>query len=197
MLIVFIGPPGSGKGTQSKRLVERFRIPHMSTGELLRSAKQQNSPVGRLAAQYMDAGKLVPDPIVLSLVGEELSRQEYARGCLFDGFPRTVQQAESLDAALAERGTPLCVVIELKADEGELMRRMLDRAHKEGRADDNPATIQQRMDVYNRQTAPLLDYYRGQGKLLTVDGLGSPDDVFDRICRGIEQRPCRVAAVRA
>src|SRR5687768_10032467 len=100
MLIVFIGPPGSGKGTQSKRLVERFRIPHMSTGELLRSAKQQNSPVGRLAAQYMDAGKLVPDPIVLSLVGEELSRQEYARGCLFDGFPRTVQQAESLDAAL-------------------------------------------------------------------------------------------------
>lgn len=197
MLIVFIGPPGSGKGTQSKRLVERFHIPHMSTGELLRSAKQQDSPVGRLAAQYMDAGKLVPDPIVLSLVGEELCRQEYARGCLFDGFPRTVQQAESLDAALGERGTPLCVVIELKADEGELMRRMLDRAHKEGRADDNPSTIQQRMDVYRRQTAPLLDYYSRQGKLLSVDGLGTPDEVFDRICRAIEQRPCRVAAVGA
>ncbi len=188
MLIVFIGPPGSGKGTQSKRLVERLQISHLSTGELLRAAKQQNSPVGRLAAQYMDLGKLVPDPVVLGLVGEELNRPNYARGCLFDGFPRTVQQAESFDAALNQRGTPLDLVIELQVDEKELTRRMLERAHQEGRTDDNPDTIRERMSTYHSKTEPVLDYYRSTGRLLTVDAMGTPDEVFQRIWRGIEAR---------
>jgi adenylate kinase len=187
MLIVFIGPPGSGKGTQSRRLVERLQIPHFSTGELLRAAKQQDSPVGQLAAKYMDEGKLVPDPIVLGLVGEELAKPDYVRGCLFDGFPRTVQQAEALDAALQQRGTPLDLVIELRVNEEEITRRTLERAKQEGRADDNPATIRQRMEVYWRQTAPLLDYYRGKGRLLTVDAMGTPDEVFARVCGGIEK----------
>ena len=187
MLIVFIGPPGSGKGTQSRRLVERLQIPHFSTGELLRAAKQQDSPVGQLAARYMDEGKLVPDPIVLGLVGEELAKPAYERGCLFDGFPRTVQQAEALDAALEQRGTPLDLVIELRVDEEELTKRMLERAKHEGRADDNPATIRQRMEVYRRQTAPLLDYYSRKGRLWTVDAMGTPDEVFGRVCQGIDE----------
>lgn len=191
MLIVFIGPPGSGKGTQSRRLVERLQIPHFSTGELLRAAKQQHSPVGQLAAKYMDEGKLVPDPIVLGLVGEELAKPAYERGCLFDGFPRTVQQAEALDAALQQRGTPLDLVIELRVDEDEITRRMLERAKEEGRADDNPATIRQRMDVYRRQTAPLLDYYQGKGRLLIVDAMGTPDEVFARVSRGIDELQSR------
>jgi adenylate kinase len=188
MLIVFIGPPGSGKGTQSKRLVERLQIPHLSTGELLRAAKKQDSPVGRLAAEYMDKGRLVPDAVVLSLVGEQLNRPAYARGCLFDGFPRTVEQAESFDARLQERGTPLDVVIELHCDEQELTKRMLERAHKEGRTDDNPETIRERMSTYKSKTEPVLDYYRASGRLLVVDALGSPDEVFQRIWRGIEAR---------
>lgn len=187
MLIVFIGPPGAGKGTQSKRLLDHFGIPHLSTGEMLRAAKQENSSLGQLAAQYMDSGRLVPDPLVMSIVGERLGQPQYAKGCMFDGFPRTIQQAKSLDEALAQRGTPLNIVIELRANEAELINRMLRRAAAERRADDNPQTIGQRMEVYHRQTEPLLEYYRQQGRLLTVDAMGSPDEVFDRICQGIKR----------
>lgn len=188
MLIVFIGPPGSGKGTQSKRLVERYRIPHLSTGELLRSARQQESAVGRMAARYMDAGQLVPDSLVLELVERQLDKPEFSRGCLFDGFPRTVQQATALDAALARRGTGLDAVVALQADEAELTRRMLERARQEGRPDDNPTTIRERMDVYQRETAPLLDYYQSQGLLVAVDAVGSVDDVSGRIYRALRRK---------
>ena len=188
MFVVFIGPPGSGKGTQSKRLVERLGVPHLSTGELLRAAKKQDSAVGRLAAQFMDQGLLVPDDVVLRLVREELDRPQFSDGCLFDGFPRTVEQARSLDEALSERGTPLGVVIELAADEQELTQRMLNRARKEGRADDTPETIRERMSTYSTKTSPVLDYYRGTGRLLSIDAIGTPDEVFERIWRGIESR---------
>jgi adenylate kinase len=181
MLIVFIGPPGSGKGTQAKRLLSHLQIPHLSTGELLRHAKSQGTPLGRLAAQYMDQGRLVPDPLVLEMVRECLNRPEFARGCLFDGFPRTLEQAKSLDEALAQRGTPLSVALEMRADEGELISRMLKRAAAEKRVDDNPETIAQRMEVYKKQTAPLLDYYRKRGVLEMIDALGTPDEVFERI----------------
>ena len=193
MWIVFIGPPGSGKGTQCKRLAERLGIPHLSTGDLLRAARQQNSPVGRLAAQYMDQGKLVPDQIVLDLVREALDLPKCAAGCLFDGFPRTVEQAKSFDALLVERGTPLDVVIELVADEEELTQRMLKRAKLEGRADDTPETIRERMKTYRAKTAPVLDYYRGSGRLLSTDATGTPDEVFNRIWREIESRRLRGA----
>jgi adenylate kinase len=186
MLIVFIGPPGAGKGTQSKRLLEYLQIPHLSTGELLRG--KHNSPLGRLAAQYMDKGQLVPDPIVLSMVGEELDKPAFNRGCMFDGFPRTIQQAKSLDDSLQQRGTPLDMVIELRADEAELVSRMLRRAKAENRPDDTPETIGRRMEVYHRQTAPLLDYYRAQGLLTTINAMCAADDVFQAIREAVDKK---------
>ncbi|WP_254510660.1 adenylate kinase [Anatilimnocola floriformis] len=191
MLIVFIGPPGAGKGTASRKLLDYLQIPHLSTGELLRAAKQ-SSPLGRLAAQYMDRGQLVPDPIVLSMVGEELDKPAFSRGCMFDGFPRTIQQAKSLDDSLRQRGTPLSIVIELKADEAELITRMLRRAATEKRVDDTPETIGRRMEVYHRQTSPLLDYYRKQGLLVSVDAMGSPDDVFELIRAAVDKKKVTV-----
>ena len=188
MLIVFIGPPGAGKGTQSKRLLSYLGIPHLSTGELLREAKSHHTPLGRLAAQYMDNGRLVPDPLVLEMVGAKLNQPQYAKGCLFDGFPRTLQQARSLDESLRQRGTPLSLALELRADENELTSRMLKRAAAERRTDDTPQTISQRMDVYKKQTAPLLDYYRKQGLLVTIDAMGSTDEVFERIRRAVDAR---------
>ena len=187
MYIVFIGPPGAGKGTQSKRLLAYLQIPHLSTGEMLRAAKVQNTSLGHLAAQYMDAGRLVPDPLVMSIVGERLTQPQYAAGCLFDGFPRTQSQAKSLGEALEMRGTPLDMVIELRGDESELIGRMLRRAAEERRADDNPQTIAQRFEVYSRQTAPLLNYYSDLGLLTTVDAMGTADEVFARITTEIEK----------
>lgn len=186
MLLVFIGPPGAGKGTQCQRLLAYLDIPHLSTGALLRVAITAKSELGRMAAQYMDGGRLVPDPLVLEMVGERLSQPQYAKGCLFDGFPRTLQQARSLDETLQARGTPLSLVLELKADENELISRMLKRAAAEKRVDDNPQTIAERMDVYKRQTSPLLDYYRKQGVLATIDGMGTPDEVFSRIQAAVD-----------
>ena len=188
MLIVFIGPPGAGKGTQSKRLLSYLGIPHLSTGELLREEKSQNTSLGRLAAQYMDYGRLVPDPLVLEMVGNRLNHPTYAKGCMFDGFPRTIQQAKSLDESLLQRGTPLTMALELRADENELIGRMLKRAAAEKRVDDNPQTIAQRMDVYKKQTAPLLDYYAQQGLLVTIDAMGSQDEVFKRITAAVDAR---------
>lgn len=186
MLIVLIGPPGAGKGTQCKRLLAHLNIPHLSTGELLREAKRADSQLGRLAAQYMDQGRLVPDPLVLEMVAEKLSQPQYSKGCLFDGFPRTIQQAKSLDESLEQRGTPLSIALEMRADENELIGRMLKRAAAEKRADDNPQTIAERLEVYKRQTFPLLDYYQKKGKLTTIDALGTPDEVFERIRAAID-----------
>ena len=188
MFLVFIGPPGAGKGTQCKRLLEHLQIPHFSTGEMLRAAKQADSELGRKAAEYMDAGSLVPDDLVMRMVLEHLDEPQYAGGCLFDGFPRTLQQARALGKALAARGTPLDAVIELRADEKELVSRMHKRAVAEHRVDDNPAVIAQRMDVYKRQTSPLLGYFEKQGLLVSVDAMGSPDEVFERILRGLGER---------
>ena len=182
MLIVFIGPPGAGKGTQSKRLIDYLAIPHLSTGELLREARAKGSSLGRL----------VPDPLVLAMVGEKLQEPQFVKGCLFDGFPRTLQQARSLDESLVQRGTPLSMALEMRADENELVARMLRRASAEKRVDDNPQTITHRMEVYRQQTSPLLDYYRFRGILSVIDAMGSPDEVFERIKVAVEKR--RVAS---
>jgi adenylate kinase len=188
MLIVFVGPPGAGKGTQSKRLLDFLQIPHLSTGELLREARSSGSSLGQLAAQYMDHGRLVPDAVVLAMVGDKLHEPKYAAGCLFDGFPRTLQQARALDESLVQRGTPLDIALELRADDTELTARMLRRAAAEGRTDDNPQTIAHRMEVYHQQTAPLLDYYRFKGILTPIDAMGTPDEVFERIKTAIGKR---------
>jgi adenylate kinase len=188
MLIVFIGPPGSGKGTQSKRLLDYLHIGHLSTGDLLREAKAAGSPLGQLAAESMDQGRLVPDHLALEMVAHKLNDARFKSGCMFDGFPRTLAQARSLDEMLAKRGTPLELALELRADKDELITRMLKRAAVEGRADDNPQTMAHRFEVYRQQTTPLLDYYRFKGILSVIDAMGTPDDVFSRIRIAVDKR---------
>ena len=177
MRIIFIGPPGVGKGTQSKRLIEYLRIPHLSTGDMLREATQEGSELGLEARRYMSSGKLVPDPLILDLVSTRLTDPESRKGALFDGFPRTLRQAQGLDELLARQGMPVSCAIELQVDSDELFRRLSERK----RPDDCPEIIRERLESYYRQTEPLLDYYRNRSLLYTIDGTGSPDEVFERI----------------
>lgn len=188
MRIVFIGPPGAGKGTQSKRLTEHLGIPHLSTGEMLRQARAQGTSLGKLAAEYVDQGRLAPDPLVMSIVGQRLDQADCQHGALFDGFPRTLGQAQSLDEFLQNRGVPLDLVLELKCDEHELMRRILERSKIEHRPDDTQETLNKRFKVYREQTAPLLAYYSERGLLRSVDGMAGPDVVFQRIQAALENR---------
>ena len=187
MYIVFIGPPGSGKGTQSQRLSEHLGIPHLSTGEMFRQAKQDDTSVGRAAASFIDAGRLVPDEVVIMLVEEQLDRPECSRGCLFDGFPRTMPQGCSLDKAFEKRGLSLDHVVELRVDEAELERRILKRAEIERRPDDTRETIRRRLEIYHQETVALLDYYREKGLLVSVDGEGTPEEVFAGIRAALQK----------
>ena len=177
MRLIFIGPPGAGKGTQASRLIERLGIPHLSTGDMLREAAEKQTPEGRAAAEYMNRGALVPDDIILAMVARRIAEPDCAKGCLFDGFPRTVPQAQALDALLARQKMPLDAVLELKANEESVVRRLSGR----GRSDDRPEVIRERLEAYRRQTEPLIEHYRQQGLLRSVDGEGTPDEVADRI----------------
>lgn len=177
MRLIFIGPPGAGKGTQSQRLLEHFGIPHLSTGDMLRQAVHDQSEAGVLAAPFMDAGQLVPDEIILKLMDERLARGDCEEGALFDGFPRTLAQARALDKMLEKTGQPLDVVLQLKVDDAEVVRRLAGR----GRKDDQPAVLAERLKGYWKTTSPLLDYYRKRGVLHVIDGQGTTDQVFDRI----------------
>ncbi len=181
MRIVFIGPPGAGKGTQCKRLVDFLGIPHLSTGEMLREAKAQDTALSRWIASYIDAGKLAPDHLVMRIVAQRLKAPDCKTGVLFDGFPRTIIQAQLLDDHFADEGMRLDIALELRVEEEILIERLLKRAETSGRADDNRATIHERMRVYQTQTAPLVNYYQKQGKLAVVDGKLDPDTVFAHI----------------
>lgn len=183
MRIVFIGPPGAGKGTQAKRVSNHYSIPHVSTGDTLREATRGNSPLGKIAAKQINAGNLVPDDVVMGIVWERLSDPDCAGGVLLDGFPRTQQQAEALDEHLVSRGTPLDVVIALVVDDQEIRKRLVERARG---PDDNLETIGHRLEVYHSQTKPILSYYRDQGLLRTVSGVGTIDEVFERIVSTID-----------
>lgn len=183
MILIFLGPPGAGKGTQAAHIVERYGIPQLSTGDMLRAAVAAQTPVGKKAKAVMDAGDLVSDEIVAAIVEERIEQDDCAGGFLLDGFPRTVAQAEMLDAMLQKKELALDAVIELGVDESVLVNRLLSRIEETKargdsvRPDDNEETFKKRLGVYCDQTAPLIPYYENQGKLTVVDGMGSVEAV--------------------
>lgn len=181
MNIILFGPPGAGKGTQSKRLVETRGWVQLSTGDMLRDARKAGTELGNRVAGIMDRGELVSDEIVIALIGERLPEAEAAGGAIFDGFPRTVPQAEALDKLLAGRGHSIAKVVRLVVDQDELVARVEKRAAEEGRADDTVEAFKVRLTAYNNQTAPLIPFYTAQNKLVDVDGMGSMDEVSARI----------------
>lgn len=180
MFLMILGAPGSGKGTQGKLLADHLAIPQVSTGELLRAAVTDGTPLGREAKGFMDQGLLVPDAVILGLIREILDSEGAKGGVLMDGFPRTVAQAEAVDRMLAERGAHLDRVVLLEVPEEELVQRLLGRAAKEGRSDDNLQSIRQRLTVYREQTAPLVAYYERQGVVRRVPGQGTVAEIAAR-----------------
>lgn len=181
MRLILLGPPGAGKGTQAKILVEDFGIPQLSTGDILRAAIAAGTPLGLEAKAIMDRGDLVSDAVVNGIVSERLDAEDCKPGFILDGFPRTIAQAEALDAMLADKGIRLDAVIELKADADELVRRVIQRSRDSNRADDNPDVIRKRLEVYESSTAPLVDYYSRQGLVKTVDGMEPVEQVTTSI----------------
>jgi adenylate kinase len=179
--VVLLGAPGAGKGTQAARMVEKLGVPHVSTGDMLRAAVAAGTELGKQAKAVMDSGKLVGDEIVIGLAGERLAEADARPGFVLDGFPRTEAQAEALDQLLDQLGTPLESCLAICVDSDAVVARLLARAEVEGRADDNEGIIRERMRVYDAQTAPLLDYYRNRNLLVEVDGMGSMDEVFERV----------------
>lgn len=183
MRLILLGPPGAGKGTQAARLVEKFGIPQLSTGDMLRAAVKAGTPVGLKAKAVMDAGGLVSDEIVVGIIADRIQEPDAKKGFILDGFPRTVAQADALDKLLASKGMDLDAIVELKVDENALLARIENRA-KEAvaaggtvRADDNPEAFKVRLDAYREQTAPVSAYYADKGTLKTVDGMMSIDEV--------------------
>jgi adenylate kinase len=181
MNLILFGPPAAGKGTQAKRLVEQRGMVQLSTGDMLRAAKASGTELGQRVAGIMDRGELVSDEIVIALIEERLPQAEAAGGAIFDGFPRTLAQAQALDILLEERGSKIDLVVRLKVLDEALIERIAGRFLAEGRPDDNPEAFKVRLAAYNSQTAPLLPYYEGQGKLIEIDGMASIDDVATQI----------------
>ncbi len=179
-LIIF-GAPGSGKGTQSERLVERYGLHHISTGELLRSHIAQGTPLGKVADGFISHGNLIPDELMLDILAEELDSHSDVAGVIFDGFPRTIPQAEALRGLLAGRGSKVHAVVGLEVPEDELMTRLVKRGAESGRSDDNPETIAKRLEVYHRQTQPLKQFYTEETTFHPINGIGSVDDIFKSI----------------
>jgi adenylate kinase len=185
--IVLFGPPGAGKGTQSKKLIDKYHLVHLSTGDILRAEVEQGTYLGLEAKQLMDQGILVPDHIVIGMIRSKLDYNKHANGYIFDGFPRTTAQAEALDKLLSERNTTIHMMLALEVETGELMKRIMARGLESGRLDDqNPAILKKRIEEYNTKTAPVKEYYSSQGKYYSVYGIGSVDEIFDELCSVID-----------
>lgn len=186
--LVLFGAPGSGKGTQSAKIIDQYGLYHISTGEVLRDHIKRDTELGRIADSYISKGHLIPDDLMIKILEDVLDNAAAGkRGVVFDGFPRTVPQAMALKELLKKRGTDLHAVIGLEVPEDELVERMIKRGKETGRADDNLETIKNRLDVYHNQTMPLKDFYQKEGKYLPVNGSGVVDEIFDNIAKGIEQ----------
>ena len=186
MRMIFMGPPGAGKGTQAAVVAERFGIPAISTGDIFRANVGEGTPLGLEAKKYMDAGEYVPDSVTNDMVRNRLAEADAAPGFLLDGYPRTLAQVEELDGMLAATGDSLDAVVVLTVDTEELVARLLKRAETSGRSDDTEEVIRHRQDVYTEQTAPLIEVYRERGLLLEVDGLGEVDEVSARILSALD-----------
>jgi len=186
--LVLFGPPGAGKGTQSKNLIDKYGLIHLSTGDLLRGEIAEGTELGLEAKKLMDDGKLVPDAVVIGMISHKLDANKDAKGFIFDGFPRTVVQAEELDELLNSKGAPICCMIALEVNDNELEHRLLLRGKDSGRADDaNPEVIRKRIKEYNDKTAPVADFYKGQSKFNSINGIGSVDEIFASICSIVDK----------
>lgn len=194
--VVLFGAPGSGKGTQSAKLIDEYGLYHISTGEVLRDHIKRGTELGKIADSYISKGNLIPDDLMIQILDDVLDKEANGKpGVVFDGFPRTIPQAEALEKLLAKRGTDLAAVIGLEVPEDELMNRMIQRGKETGRADDTPETIKNRLDVYHKQTHPLRAYYQEKGKYLPINGSGVVDEIFNDIAAGLEKKTgvkCRI-----
>ena len=185
--IVLFGPPGAGKGTQSERLTEKYKLIHLSTGDVFRANLKNETPLGNLARTYMDKGQLVPDELTIEMLKAEVLKHSSPIGFIFDGFPRTNAQAIALDELLASLNTEISIMLALEVEEEELKKRLLARAEQSGRADDaDPAIIENRIAVYNNETAPVKRYYQGQNKFTSIQGTGNIDEITQRIFTALE-----------
>lgn len=185
--IIIFGAPGAGKGTQSEKMIEKYGLGHISTGDVLRDQIKKGTELGVTAKKYIDDGKLIPDNLMVDILASVYdSYGKDHNGVIFDGFPRTIKQAEALKAMLDKRGHKVAAMIELSVPEEELVKRLVNRGKISGRSDDNEETIQKRLNVYHEQTAPLIDWYDKEGIHHHVEGLGTVDEIFSRICKIID-----------
>jgi len=184
--LIFMGPPGAGKGTQAKIICENYKIPQISTGEILRASIQKGTEMGLQAKKFMDAGDLVPDEVVIGIIKERLAEADCKGGFLLDGFPRTIEQAKALDVLLRSMNLQLDAVINISVPDEELLNRLLERAKIEGRSDDNEETIKNRLNNYNQKTFPLIEYYRKAGILKEINGVGSVEQITALIKEGLK-----------
>ena len=185
--IVIFGAPGSGKGTQSERIVEKYGINHISTGDVLRAEIKNGTELGKTAKGYIDQGQLIPDELMIDILASVFDSFKDSKGVIFDGFPRTIPQAEALKKMLAERGQDVSVMLDLEVPEEELMVRLIKRGKDSGRADDNEETIKKRLHVYHSQTSPLIDWYKNEKKYQHINGLGTMDGIFADICEAVDK----------
>ncbi|MBM3403785.1 MAG: adenylate kinase [Bacteroidetes bacterium] len=186
--LIFFGPPGSGKGTQALRVAEKFRFIHLSTGDVFRREIAVRSPLGMKVKDVIDRGELVPDSLLIELIGDFILKYQTAQGFVFDGFPRTLPQAEALDSILKVHRSEVTCALLLEVKEEELIRRLVNRAREEGRSDDTEEVIEKRLVLYHQHTKPLTDYYTSSGKLEVVHGIGDIEDIFRNLCKTINKR---------
>jgi adenylate kinase len=186
--IVLFGPPGAGKGTQAVKLIEKYKLVHLSTGDILRGELAAQTTLGKKAKEYMDKGELVPDEVVIGMIGSKIDQNIAGNGFIFDGFPRTTKQAEALDNLLKQKNTSISVMLSLEVEKEELVKRLLGRGQVSGRADDQDVTIiENRIKVYNNETAPVISFYEKLGKYSSIEGMGSIEDIFERLCKAVDK----------